>query len=240
MENKVVIGDATIYLGDARKIIPDLGECADMVFSDIPYKLTSGGAAPPGSIAEWQLSEDYNNDGSLVICDISFSEIYPLLYNALRGDAHCWTMVNNRNVQEMLNEAEKAKFRFHNLAVWDKGTATPNRWLMKNCEFLGFFFKGSAKYVNDMGAKQLIFVPQENHALHPTSKPVSLCENYIRQSTKEGEIVLDPFLGSGSTALAALRSGRKFIGCEISDKWFNASVRRVQDFYNKPQQIAMF
>ncbi len=236
---ELTIGNATIYLGDSREILPSLGECADMVFSDIPYRLTSGGAAPPGSIAAWQLSEDYNNDGSLVECDIEFSEIYPLLYNSLRGNAHCWTMVNNRNVQEMLNEAEKAKFRFHNLAVWDKGSATPNRWLMKNCEFIGFFFKGAAKYVNDMGAKQLIFVPQENHGLHPTSKPVALCENYIRQSTVEGQTVLDPFLGSGATAIAALRSGRKFLGCEISEKWFDLSVKRITEYYQKPQQIQM-
>ncbi len=91
----------------------------------------------------------------------------------------------------------------------------------------------------DMSSQQLIYCPQENYGKHPTTKPTALCEFYIRNSSKEGEIILDPFMGVASTGIAALRSGRKFIGCEISEKWFNLSVSRIEDFYNKPQQISM-
>ncbi len=232
----VTIGDATIYHGDMREIVPSLGECCDMVFSDVPYLLSSGGS---GDYVDWHVAKEYDNKGAIVTCDINFSEFMPIFYNAMRGDSHCYCMVNNRNVQELLNEAEKARLRFHNLLVWNKITCTPNRWGAKNCEFIGFFFKGKAKYWNDCGAKQLLTVEQENYAGHATSKPVALCENYIRQSTVEGQTVLDPFLGSGSTAIAAIKSGRKFIGCEIEERWFNASVKRIQDFYNKPQQISL-
>lgn len=238
--NKIVIGDATLYHGDTMEILPTLGEIADLIVCDPPYKLTSGGAAPHGSIAEWQLAEDYNNDGSLVECNVDWPDFMPLFYNSMRGDSHCYAMANNRHVQGMLNAAEKAEFRFHNLLTWDKGDCTPNRFYMKNTEFIGFFYKGKAKWINNMSSQQLIFCPQENYMKHPTSKPTLLMEYLIRNSSQEKETVLDPFMGVCSTGLAALRSGRKFIGIEISDKWFAASVRRIEDYYNKPQQIAMF
>lgn len=233
----VVIGDATLYCGDSLEILPTLGECADLVLTDPPYLLSSGGN---GDYVDWHISHDYDNTGEVVTCKIDWPDFMPLLYGAMRGDSHCYTMCNNRHVQGMLNAAEKAKLRFHNLLIWDKGTATPNRWGMKNAEFIGFFFKGKAKFWNDCGAKQLIFVPQENYGGHPTTKATALMENYIIQSTKEGETVLDPFMGVASTGIAALRAGRKFIGMELEQKWFDKSVKRLEDFYNKPQQIQMF
>lgn len=236
---KVIIGDATLIHGDCLVEIPKLGECADLIVCDPPYKLSSGGAAPSGSIAEWHLAEDYNNDGSLVECNVDWPDFMTMFYNAMIGDSHCYAMANNRHVRGMLNAAELAKFRFHNLLTWDKGVCTPNRWYMKNCEFVGFFYKGKAKWINDMSSNQLIYCPQENYMKHPCSKPTALMEYLILNSSKEGETVLDPFMGVASTGIAALKSGRKFIGCEISDKWFAASVKRIEDFYNRPQQIQM-
>lgn len=235
--NKVTIGDATLYCGDSMEVLPSLGECADMIFTDPPYLLTSGGN---GDYVDWHISHDYNNTGEVVKCEIDWKDFMPILFNSMRSDSHCYTMANNRHVKDMIIEAEKAGFRQHNLCVWDKGSCTPNRWYMKNIEFVGFFFKGKAKFINDCSSQQLIFCPQENYDKHPTTKPTALCEFYIRNSSKEGDVVVDPFMGVASTAIAALRSGRKFIGIELEEKWFDASVRRVNDFYNKPQQIQMF
>jgi site-specific DNA-methyltransferase (adenine-specific) len=237
---EVIIGDVRLIHGNSIDILPTLGECADLIVTDPPYKLSSGGAAPPGSIAEWHLAEDYNNDGSLVTCDIDWPDFMPLLYGAMRGDSHCYTMCNNRHVQGMLNAAEAAGLRFHNLCVWDKGACTPNRWYMKGCEFTGFFFKGKAKHINDCGAQQLVYCPNENYGGHPTVKSVQLMKFYIENSSKDGETVLDPFCGVGSTLMAAAMSGRKAIGIELEKKWFDLAVRRVSDFYDKPRQISMF
>lgn len=235
--NKVIIGDAVLYHGDSIKILPELGECADMVFTDPPYLLTSGGN---GDYVDWQISHDYDNTGAVVTCDIDWKDFMPLLFKSMRGDSHCYTMCNNRHVKEMIIQAEECGLRQHNLCVWDKGSCTPNRWYMKNIEFIGMFFKGKAKFINNCSSQQLIYCPQENYGGHPTTKPTALCEFYIRNSSNEGQTVLDPFMGVGSTGLAALKSGRKFIGIELEKKWFDKSVKRLEDFYNKPQQISMF
>lgn len=236
MVEKVVIGDVTIYHGDAIEILPTLGECADCVFTDPPYLLSSGGN---GDYADWHLSSDYNNNGELVTCKIDWPDFMPLLQKSMRGDSHCYTMCNDRHVEAMLREGRNSGLRQHSLLIWEKGTATPNKHGMKCVEFIGLFFKGKEKYWNDCGQKQMVYVAQENYMGHPTVKPVPLCENYIRQSTIEGETILDPFCGVGSTLLAAAKSGRKAIGIELEKKWFDLSVKRVHDFYQKPQQIQM-
>jgi site-specific DNA-methyltransferase (adenine-specific) len=136
----------------------------------------------------------------------------------------------------MLVAAEKAGFDFHNMLVWDKGTATPNRWYMKNCEFTGFFYKKPARAIADCGAKQLISCPQVDVTDHPTEKPVPLMRHYIEQSSARGDIVLDPFMGSGSTGVAAVQSGRRFIGIEKDERFFNMAVRRILDAVDNFQE----
>ena len=200
---------------------------ADLIVTDPPYKLESGGNTTGEMIGKFAVGT-YDNSGSIVACDIDWPDFMPLLYASLAGDSHAYIMCNNRHVQAMLTEAENSGFRFHNLLVWDKGNATPNRWYMKNCEFTGFFFKGTAKYVNDCGAKQLLYVPQEPYGDHPTTKPTLLMRHYIEQSSQPGHVVLDPFMGSGATGVAAVRAGRKFIGIEKDAKYFDMCCKRIE------------
>ena len=173
--HKIEIGPHVLYHGDMQEILPALGECADMLLSDPPYELTSGGGTPSnGRRMSGKFNpENYCNDGNIVACDIDWPDFMPLMYGALRRDAHAYVMCNNRHVSNCENAAMAAGFRFHNWLVWDKGNATPNRWYMKNLEFVGFFYKGRAKFINDCGSKQLIYVPQEPYGDHPTPKPVS-------------------------------------------------------------------
>lgn len=228
----VTIGDCRLYHGDAMQIIPHL-EKVDLVCSDIPYKLVSGGNST-GEMGGKFSKDVYDNSGELIDCKIEFSEFLPLLYNILKH-GHAYFMVNNRNVQLLLNEAENAGFKFHNLLVWDKISPTPNRWYMKNCEFTGFFYKGKAKYINSCGSRMLIKLPNPTNGFHKTEKPELLMKLYIENSTQRGDIVLDSFMGSGTTAIAALKTGRKFIGIEIKEKWFNQACERVTEAYDRKQ-----
>lgn len=232
----VQIGNATLIHGDAIEILPTLQ--ADCIVTDPPYKLTSGGT-PEGGLHERLGGEGYDNSGSIVTCDIDWPDFMPLLYNALRGDAHAYVMSNYRNLEDMFREARAAGFRLHNLLPWDKGTATPSRQYMRNYEFTGLFFKGAAKTINNPGDMAGVYVQQEDYGGHPTSKPTALMEYYIRNSTQPSETVLDPFMGVGSTAVGALRAGRNFIGIEIEKKWYDKAVQRVKEYYNTPQDVRM-
>ena len=68
--------------------------------------------------------------------------------------------------------------------------------------------------------------------LHPTQKPVSLCEYFIKTYSNKGDVIFDPFIGSGTTAVAAVNTGRKYIGFEQDDKYFDTAQNRLGKLAN--------
>lgn len=81
----------------------------------------------------------------------------------------------------------------------------------------------------------IISIPSEPNKgkLHPTQKPVALMEYLIRTYTKEGDVILDCCMGSGSTGVAAMRTGRRFVGIEKDEAYYDAAKQRIQDAYEK-------
>jgi len=230
---KEVIGDATLYLGDARAILPTLAP-ADVLCSDPPYLVQSGGNSGDKPFGGW-MKNGYDNGGSIVECDLDWSDWLPLVPNALKADAHAYIFTNDRSISEAQSAAEAAGLRLHRILVWDKRTAMPNRWYQQTCEFVLFMRKGTAFRINDPSSKALQSIFQRDESKHPTEKPVSLCQFYIENSTKLGEVVLDPFMGSGTTGVAAIRAGRKFVGVELTQQWFDVACRRVEAALREPR-----
>lgn len=225
--HKAEIGDSTLYLGDALEILPQITG-VDLVVSDPPYRITSGGNTTRVMVGGKFDPELYDNGGQIVPCEIDWCDFMKPIYDTMnRG--HAYIMCNDKNMHDALVEAKKSGFRFHNILVWDKGTMTPNRWYMKNCEFIIFLFKGNAVNIKDCGSPQLVKVPNILNASHPTEKPVALMKYYISNSSERGQTVLDPFMGSGSTGVAAHDLGRKFIGIEKEEKWFDHAVKRLEN-----------
>lgn len=225
------IGDCVLYQGDCLEVMKGLGK-VDCVVTDPPYKLTYGGHH--GSLGGKLSTENYDNKGGIVACDLDWPDFMPLLFAALRDNAHAYIMCNNRHIHNLLNSAEEAGFKFHNMLVWNKGTATPNRWYMKNLEFTGFFYKGKAFFINDCGSTQLHKIPNITNEPHPTSKPSDLMAVYLKNSTNRGEVALDPFMGIGSTLVACAKLGRKGIGIELDPDYFDIACKRVDEAYRQP------
>jgi site-specific DNA-methyltransferase (adenine-specific) len=214
-----------LHLGDCREVLPQLGQ-VDLVVTDPPYLLTSGGnTATVKALGGWLGS--YGNNGNPLGSNIEWLDIMRLVFDALKDDGDCYVMANDKNVILAGNAAAFVGFGFHNLLVWDKCTAIPNRWYMKNCEFTLYLWKGKAKTIRDPASKQLCFVPNTQDAAHPTAKPVELMAHYICNSSDVGDLVLDPFMGVGSTGVACARRGRKFIGIEQEQKYFDIACRRI-------------
>lgn len=238
---KETIGDAELWFGNSLVIMaamqPDFAARIHLTLTDAPYLLTSGGCTEGGLHERFGKGESkYGNTGEIVPCDTDWPEFMPLIYACMeRG--HAYFMANNRHLANCENAALAAGFRFHNWLVWDKRTATPNRWYMKNCEFTGLFYKGKASPIIDCGSKQLISCPQVDETTHPTEKPVPLMEHYINNSSQRGQTVFDPFMGSGTTGVAALNLDRKFIGIERDEKYFNMACRRMELAVRHQQKV---
>lgn len=231
---KEVIGDCTLYLGDSMAILPTLPQ-SHLAVSDIPYALTTGGVSKSSkTMSGIFAAHNYANDGQLIMATVPFPEMMAAIYASLVEDADCYVMANDKNVHPLTDAALGAGFQFHNLLAWDKITPTANRWYMKNLEFTLYLWKGRARTINFPGSKQLIRGGIEKECGHPTEKPVHLMAEYIINSSQRGETVLDPFMGSGTTGVAAVQNGRKFVGMEIDPKYFGLACERIRSAYAHP------
>ena len=161
--------------------------------------------------------------------EIKFSEWLPEIYRVLKDDSHAYIYINARNVKELQTEAEKVGFKYQNIIIWEKGNATPNRYYLQAYEMILLLRKGKARNINNMGTKNLLKVKNIiGNKTHPTEKPVELNKIFIENSSNQGDIVLDPFMGSGSCGVACKETGRNFVGIEIDEKYFEIAKKRIE------------
>lgn len=255
--NKILNADCL----DILKQLPD--KCVDLVCTDCPYKIIGGGCAtgtygnlredaPAGVLfrgcgkcaKKWetagQLDENYENVKSGKMFEhneIKFEQWLPEIYRVLKDKTHCYIMVNGRNLAELQKQAEKAGFVYQNLLVWEKGNATPNKFYLNACEFILMLRKGGERWINNMGSKTILKVPNIiGNKNHPTEKPVPLMEVLIANSTNENDVVLEPFAGGGATCIAAKNLNRRFIGIEIDEEYAKVAQDRLEQ---EQKQIIM-
>lgn len=232
---RVQIGTCTLICADMRDALPDLAAefPADLILTDPPYRLTSGGNTT-GAMAGIFAKDRYDNSGDLFPM-VEWSVMAPLFWNALGPNGDAVVMTSDREAHAARAALEDAGFGFHRMLVWDKVTATPNRWFMPNCEFAIYGYKGRARTITDPASKALIRVPHRDETDHPTEKPVPLMVGWMHQCSPPGGTVIDPFMGTGSTAVAAAQLGRTFVGIEINRKWFDVACKRVEQAYRSRQ-----
>lgn len=216
-------------LGDClerMKEIPD--GSVDAVITDPPYSTWSGGTSSKGLHHRWLGSIHKNNDGKIFKHNsIHVSAYIHELYRVLKASGQCYLMVNNKNLKEFLIHIEEAGFVFHNLLVWKKNNIAANRWYMKNLEYVLFMSKRPSKTINNPGTNQVLEFDIVRNRVHPTEKPVELLRVFVENSTLPGDVVIDPFMGSGSTGLACVATGRRFIGVEVDPEYFATCEKRL-------------
>jgi len=228
---------------EGMKQLPD--ESIDLVVTDPPYKIVQGGCSNKAVTinACGGILNKHDGDNIELVKkgkifnhnEIQFNEWLPEIYRVLKDNSHCYIMINGRNLAELQMEAEKVGFEFHNIIGWDKGNATPNKWYMQRLEFILFLRKGKAKNINNMGTTTLLQVPnlKKGTKQHPTEKPIDLMKILIENSSSENEIVLDPFIGVGSTALACKESNRQYIGFELDTNYYNIATKRISNHHEQ-------
>lgn len=238
IKRDIMIGPCRMILGDCIEVLPQLEEKADMAATDPPYLIGSGGGGTEVMGGIFSHAE-YNNSGELMEI-VPWDQMGGPIYRALKDDAEIYVMANDKNIFAAHGGFTGSGFKFHNLLTWDKVRATRNRWFMKNLEFTLFLWKGSASVINAPGSKQL-FLYTENaprNTGHPTEKPVELLVHYIKNSSNQGDLVLDPFSGSGTTMVACIKTGRRGIGIEKNLEYYEAACERVRQEFATSQNTS--
>lgn len=213
-----------IYQGDCRELLKGLADCSvDCIVSDVAYRVTSRGTS--GNMGGYWV-EAKTKKGTIFDNNcISIEEFLPGLYKVLKERGHCYLMCNNKNITHFLAVIDASPFHFVKCLIWDKQSKICGTYYMGQYEFILLLRKGGHKAINDCSTPDLLSFPiPRNKAadarglINPTQKPVGLFEVLIRNSTRPGELVLDPFMGSGTTAFAAANLGRDYIGFEIDGR----------------------
>ena len=208
---------------EGMKSIPD--NSIDLIVTDPPYKTTSrGSSGGTGGI----LKEEINKRGKVFKHnDIEFNEWLPELYRVLKDTGHAYIMSNNKNLKDMLMEIENVGFNIYKTLIWAKNSPITNMYYMDSHEYIIFCRKGKAKRINNCGTKSVLNVDNPRNKVHPTEKPVELMEVLINNSSQEGELVLDPFMGSGTTAIACINNNRNYIGFELDKQYYDIANVRI-------------
>lgn len=228
------MSNITLYNDDCLNVFTTIeNNSIDLIVTDPPYRTLTGGDTnpekyqrPKGMLGGDRKLFKYQNN-------INVSEWMPELFRVLKDGTHAYIFTNFLNLREMLNTAIDVGFQIHTLLVWEKNNCTPSQFYMKNCEYVLFLRKGRAKWINNIGdSKTVHLFNNVVNKSHPTEKPVDLLKFYIANSSDEGDLVLDPFMGSGSTGVACKELKRDFIGIEIDTNYYNIAENRINKAKN--------
>lgn len=219
--------DVHLLHGDCLDLMASMPDgSVDLVVTDPPYTMTKRGrSCRPNYMPNGM------GDNVFIGAIPDAQEWMQQCFRVLKNKTHLYTFCNTNDIQKYLNAADNVGFKLHNIITMIKDTGMPNRWYLKNCELILFFRKGAAKPINDMTSRDWVNVKMptlKNGKHHITQKPLDLMEKLIVNSTLSGEIVLDPFMGSGTTGVACLNTGRRFIGIEKDACYFEIARNRIE------------
>lgn len=215
----------------------------DMIFADPPYFLSNGGLSiHSGKIVsvnkgEWDKVSNYD--------DISLFNYAWLseCYRILKVGGTIWVSGTMHNIFDVEKNLKKIGFKIINIIIWRKIDPPPLIYKNKfrfSYEFIIWASKGKNKTFNydnmfvinnsemtDVWDLPAVSMSEKKYGYHPTQKPECLLERIIIASTNEKDIVLDPFMGSGTTGSVAKRLNRYFIGIEKDTNYFNIAKQRI-------------
>lgn len=227
----------TLYLGDCREILPTLSGIKHII-TDPPYEDELHNAM--GSIRR--------NDGREMVQDLGFdginvsrNEIAGCLVAASSGWLIIFTLAEG--VRAWRDPMQAAGAKWDTTLAWVKPDASPRfngQGAARGFECAVTAWCGTGYRKWNAGGKRGVYthcVNQGRQGEHPTEKPLSLMSDLVADFTQPNEIICDPFMGSGTTGVAAVKFGRKFVGVEQHPKWFDLSCRRISDALARPDMF---
>lgn len=223
----------TVYCADALDVIAELEIPVDAVVTDPPYasgtrteasKSSSGAMLRAGRFADRPLDLDQmTTQGFVWLMRAVARGTYPILRDG--GSFLCF--IDWRQWPNLVGSLETANLRIQGMVVWDKGHFGLGNGFRSQHELVCHASKG-VPVIEDRAIGNVLQFPREAPVDHPSPKPEGLMQRLIAAVTPPGGIVLDPFMGSGTTLRAAKTLGRRAIGIESDPAYCEVAVKRLR------------
>lgn len=246
MDMTNVFKDKPYYIAndDCMQVLHDMtSDSVDLILTDPPYNLglfmkqraTNLKAMRPNffGAAGW---DDLEFESWKESMDALFAECA----RVSREGASMIVFMSIIKVETIIQLATKHGFYYKTTGIWHKLNPMPrnmNLHFINSTETWIYFvykkhtgtFNNGGKAVHDFFETSVTPSGEKKYGKHPTQKPVALLENFVTLLSNEGDVVFDPFMGAGSSGVAALLHGRKFIGSELSTDYCEISERRLAE-----------
>lgn len=219
--------------GDCLELLATIpNESVDLIVTDPPYQIDNTKAGGNSKLAK-SIQKMNNEIEAANICDGFNLKVLEEMVRVMKK-INCYIWCNAKQIPMYLDYFVKQRGCTFDVLVWVKTNATPlfNNKYLTDKEYCLYFRRGG--YCNPMdyeSAKTAYFQPlntkDKKVYLHPTIKPLNIISTLIKNSSKEGDVVLDPFMGSGTTGVACARLNRQFIGMEINPEYFKMAELRI-------------
>ena len=257
----------TIQLGDCYELIKNIPDKSiDLVYIDVPYAFTENGLNVGGGCFGTKkrnyhdeyakVAEDNTKSGlakrkssSSSLQEISYGIDYSILDELCRVMRYIYIYIwcSKEQVLPIMKYFIEEKHCFHDIMVWCKTNPIPtaNGTYLPDLEYCLMFREKGTQIGGTYETKNKWYISETNKKdkdkfSHPTIKPLNVVKNHITNSTKENDIVLDCFCGSGTTCLACKETGRRYIGMEIDPEYHKIAVDRVNGITASGQMSLMF
>ena len=220
-------------------------DCAAMVFADPPYNVQISSTIGRGKIKHREFA--FASGEMSPSAFIAFLKKWMRLVAKFSEDGSIhFVSMDWRHLGEMHSAGEEVFGPLQNLVVWNKTNAGQGSFYRSQHEMIFVYKNGDGPHLNNVqlgrhgrnrsnvwtyaGVNTFRTGRLDDLSVHPTVKPVALVADAIKDCSRRGDIILDPFMGSGTTLLAAERTGRRAYGLEIDPLYVDAAIRRWQDF----------
>jgi len=208
--NKIINTDCIGYM----RTLPN--NCVDLILTDPPYG--------DNVVYGWNNKTIKNNENPLINCTALVE-----MYRVLKRNRSLYIFTNWKHYPFLTEFIIRyTKFKIRHLIVWKKHNFGLGWAFRHQYELILVLEKGKPKYnLKDFSDVQTASHINHNKLNHPHEKPIDLLMKMIEHSSKEGDLVLDPFAGSGSTCKACEELGRQWIGIELDEKWVKLNKKNI-------------
>lgn len=246
--------DFKLILGNSFEELKKIkNNSIDMIFADPPYFLSGGGISCSGGK---MVSVDKGSWDKKIGIEEKHQfnrEWIKLCYNLLKDEGTIWISGTLHNIYSIGMALEQEGFKIINNITWKKLNPPPNiscryfvhstetiLWAKKDIKKAKHKFNydlmkelNGGKQAKDVWESSLTKPSEKKHGKHPTQKPIAILEKLILASTEEGDLILDPFNGSGTTGIAANKLKRKYIGIDLEKEYLDITIKRKEDVKNE-------